>query len=833
MSIFGGLAQPNPADTTTDPKRLFRVLPKPPGSPFQFPYDIQAEVWDKWYQRRDERDLIVKMNTGSGKTVIGLVLLKSSLNEDKGPAVYLVPDKQLKSQVEATARALGLEVTDDVHDPRFRQGKIILVATVQKVYNGMSQFGLRSAPNRHVEVGTVVVDDAHACIRLIEAQFSLRVPRDTAAYISLRNLFSDSLKAQSLPGHAGLVSGEGSQAVPLSYWDWQQNVDTAFALLNSHAQADWAKFVWPLIKDQLAMCDVAFGPAEIEIRLPYPDLAVVPSYVEAARRIYMTATLADDSVLTTQMAVVPTCVTAPVVPASASDLGDRLILTPVETSRSVTHAEVRAKALEWSATQNVVVIVPSKYRASQWSDVTAEVHDRESIESVVDRLKAGRVGLVVLVARYDGIDLPDDACRILILDGLPERYSPQEMVEATAIGGTDEMESRQVQRIEQGMGRGVRSTDDYCAVILLDPRLVEKLYTAASRSQLSPATRAQYLLSEQFAASGHGQPIEFFDEAVSAFLDRDPAWVQTSKSALEDVVYEPLHEVPVVAVAERTAFDLALAGRFEEAKEALNGAFSTVSDARLRGWLKQRAASYLHVVDPVSARALQQSARIDNSYILKIPNDVRSARITAIGSQAEASSAALVNEYTTARNLQVGIDALLSDLVPVAQPGTFEKFEAAFERLGLILGFGSSRPDKETGRGPDNLWAIGSDRYWVVEAKSEAIVDEVSRGYLEQLSHSMDWFESEYPEPSRTALPVIVHPSNRPMWDAVPRAGARAMTFAKLEQLREAVRGFAAAVAIGEGYRTVEIVRQNLVHFGLNMGQLAERWTVDFEAPRR
>jgi hypothetical protein len=59
------------------------------------------------------------------------------------------------------------------------------------------------------------------------------------------------------------------------------------------------------------------------------------------------------------------------------------------------------------------------------------------------------------------------------------------------------------------------------------------------------------------------------------------------------------------------------------------------------------------------------------------------------------------------------------------------------------------------------------------------------------------------------------------------------MTFAKLEQLREAVRGFAAAVAIGEGYRTVETVRQNLVHFGLNNGQLAERWTVDFEAPPR
>ncbi len=39
------------------------------------------------------------MNTGSGKTVVGLMILKSCLNEEKGPAVYVVPDKFLVSQV--------------------------------------------------------------------------------------------------------------------------------------------------------------------------------------------------------------------------------------------------------------------------------------------------------------------------------------------------------------------------------------------------------------------------------------------------------------------------------------------------------------------------------------------------------------------------------------------------------------------------------------------------------------------------------------------------------------------------------------------------------------
>lgn len=833
MSIFSGLGQQNLADSVTDPKRLFRALQKPAGSRFQFPYDIQTEVWDKWYARRDEPDLVIKMNTGSGKTVIGLLILKASLNEGKGPAVYLVPDRQLKAQVEATAAELGILCVEDPGDAMFRSSQAVLVATVQTVYNGLSRFGVRGTGRRPIAVGTIIVDDAHACIPIIERQFSLSFAADTPAYKELFALFSDALKVQSLVGHAALVSGEGTQAVPVPYWDWQHQIEAAFGIINGHADDDEIKFVWPLIRDHLRLCDVAFSPRSVEVRLPYPDLSAVSSYVDAPRRIYMTATLADDSVLTTQMAVAPECVTGPIVPASASDLGDRLILTPIETSAIVTPADVRARAAQWARSHNVVVIVPSKLRAEPWREVTSEIHNRETIEDVVARLKTGHVGLVVLIARYDGVDLPDDACRVLILDGLPERYSPQELVEAVAIGGTDAMEVRQVQRIEQGMGRGVRSTDDYCAVLLLDPRLVERLYAAASQQQLSPATRAQYELSTRFSSGGRGKSMDFFDEAVTTFLARDPQWVQASKQALEGVFYEKLDEVPPVAVAERASFQLALGGRPEDAKAELGSVLNDVDEARLRGWLKQRAAAYLNAVNPVGARELQRSARIDNNYILKIPNEVASQRITAVGTQAAASSAYLSQTYSTARTLEVGLEAILRDLTPSTEEGSHKRFEDAVEKTGRILGFASSRPDKETGIGPDNLWAVGSDRYWVIEAKSEASATEVSREYLEQLSHSADWFEAEYPEPRYTALPLMIHPSRQPHWDAVPRQGARVMTFEKLAAFREALHAFATAIAGADRYRDPSAVGQNLTEFGLTSGQLEQRWSQEFLAPAR
>ena len=44
--------------------------------------------------------------------------------------------------------------------------------------------------------------------------------------------------------------------------------------------------------------------------------------------------------------------------------------------------------------------------------------------------------------------------------------------------------------------------------------------------------------------------------------------------------------------------------------------------------------------------------------------------------------------------------------------------EAAWARLGQHLGFTSTRPEKQYGTGPDNLWALTGDRHAVTELKT-------------------------------------------------------------------------------------------------------------------
>lgn len=42
---------------------------------YQYPRDVQGEVWKQWFEQRNDRDTIIKMNTGSGKTVVALMIL--------------------------------------------------------------------------------------------------------------------------------------------------------------------------------------------------------------------------------------------------------------------------------------------------------------------------------------------------------------------------------------------------------------------------------------------------------------------------------------------------------------------------------------------------------------------------------------------------------------------------------------------------------------------------------------------------------------------------------------------------------------------------------------
>lgn len=820
MALDFGKLNASAAAKQVDPRRIFTTLKR--DARFKRPLDEQADVLDAWYARRNASDNTIKMNTGGGKTVVGLLLLQSSLNEAVRPAVYVTPDNYLAEQVVAEAKALGIATTTEPRDPEFTAGRAILVVNVWKLINSRSVFGVGE---RRIPIGAIVVDDAHACLSTASDQFTMRSVSGKPVYDKLLKLFSDDLKAQS-PSTLLDIEAQDPQAVmAVPYWAWRSKGEAALAILHA-ARGDELEWQWPLLKDVVPLCTCVFGGGRLEIAPRFLPIDVIPSFTGAKRRIYMTATLADDSILVTHFQADATEVAKPIRPRGGGDIGDRMILAPQEINPDYTTDEIKGLVTGISEHVNVVVIVPSRTRADYWDDVADQTLDRDSIEAGVAALRAGHVGLTVLINKYDGIDLPGAACELLVIDGLPEVAGLAERLEMTMLDGTRSQLLRQVQRIEQGMGRGVRSSDDHCAVLLLGGRLTQRLHDPDAEMMFSPATRAQIELGKAVAGQVKGKPLEELKPVLDLCLDQDDDWVAAGRNAVVNAAPGADANVDTGTVLLREAFDLARVQRHEAAAEKVQAAVTATSDPMAKGYLKQQLASYVDLLDPARAQELQMSALSLNRRLLKPLAGVSYRKLSAPASGQAAAAVKFMQRFLEGNDLVIWTNGVLDELRWGEEQS--HGFEAAMRDLGLLLGFGSERPEEDVGRGPDNIWAMGGLEYMVIECKSGATsAQRISKKDANQLNGSIVWFKREYDD-TCSFTPVMVHPQTSFENAASPDPAIRIIEDGGLTRLREAVRAYVAAIAASGEFTASKEVGRRLAHHRLTPDKIVGLCSVPF-----
>lgn len=91
---------------------------------------------------------------------------------------------------------------------------------------------------------------------------------------------------------------------------------------------------------------------------------------------------------------------------------------------------------------------------------------------------------------------------------------------------------RQMRRIEQGMGRGVRSNDDYCVVLLRGAKLTSRIKSPEGRKMLTGATQAPFERSTNLAKKLDGTDIAGNAAVINQCLGRDESRLKVSKRAL-------------------------------------------------------------------------------------------------------------------------------------------------------------------------------------------------------------------------------------------------------------------------------------------------------------
>ncbi|TDL46491.1 helicase C-terminal domain-containing protein [Kocuria rosea] len=819
------------------PRDIFTALPNKPWPRLRLE---QGEILKAWFEKRSQRDLVIKQNTGGGKTVVGLLIAQSSLNEGVGPAVYLVPDTYLVDQVVAEADSLGITVTTDAKATTFLASKAILVTTIHKLINGRTVFGLIGGHRQVTSVGTVIIDDAHACVAVVRAQYTIDIPVEHEAYTALLALFGADLKQQDAKGYADLCEGTAGKPIKVPFWAWEHQQERILETLRKHAESSSTAslyFPWPLLAPHLHLASATFTNRTLEIRTPCPAIGLIPAVAQAKRRVYLSATLADDGILVTDLNADPTSVSAPISPDRAADLGDRLILAPLmlnpgmvsdtirELTRQLTDGDRNGDGALDSDPINAVVLVPSHQAADAWKPYANHTLTVTDMKPVIDRLVAGEhVGLVVLINKYDGVDLPGDACRLLVLDGVPMPLTPAERREAAALAGSRTYRVRTVQRIEQGIGRGIRDAEDYCAVLLMGNELAMAVIDHASQDLFSPATRAQLDLSNELADQLQGEGIDGLREALQLFLDRDDTWRLKSSDAIAGVEYDRQARISELALARREAFNRATAGDYRGAVEALRGAIIHLENAE-KGWYQEELATYQHIYSPGDAQDTLRDARQLNPAALMPQAALDPKPLKGTTKQAQQCTDYLQQTYKTGAALRLGIGTVL-DRITWAGDSSNEA-EEGFRLLGLHLGFGSTRPDQGPGGGPDNLWALSDKHHAIIELKTEVSRADpsITKAEANQLGGSINW-DIQVNKHVSQRTPILVHPQTRIQPDAALPQGTRIVTATELEVLKTDIRAFAADIADSARWRNLATVVAALQRHNLTADNIIHKHSV-------
>jgi hypothetical protein len=426
------------------------------------------------------------------------------------------------------------------------------------------------------------------------------------------------------------------------------------------------------------------------------------------------------------------------------------------------------------------------------------------------------------VNKYDGVDLPDDACRVLFLDGLPDVRRKLDRIEGVMLRDSVLQATRLVQRLEQGMGRGTRSAEDHCAVLLMGSSLTGQLYSQRALEKFTSATRAQYNLSQRMGKQLQGADVAALKAALKLLLDRDSSWVRLAKGALVGARYASSGSVGSIARAQRMALNAARRADHPAAVEAMQEVVNAEPEVRTRGWLRMQLAERMQPIDAARAQQVLQAAVKENPSVVLPLEGVAYRRLKAHTAQAEACREHLAG-WGTPIELMIHVHALLDRLQFL--PDTATTFEEAVRELGLLLGFGAQSPEAEFGSGPDVLWHVGPTKYLVIECKNGATNGIIAKSDANQLGGSMNWFREQYGAAAE-ATPVMIHPDPQLGPAATAPPGMRVVSREMLIEFKAALQNFFNGVAAGPWPPTRSSIEQALVFHRLTSNDLVTRFTV-------
>lgn len=750
---FGSLARPRPRKRPIEPLELFGSL-RVTDAAVNDLWHAQGTALGEWHRERAKRDAAIVLNTGAGKTLVGLLAAQSLANETDGHVLYACSTLNLVDQTAEKAHGYGLDVTTYMRgtfsDDLYRQGQAPCITTYQALFNGRSRF-FADRPT------AIIFDDAHTAEHLLRDQFTLRIRRERheALFHAIVALYrSYHIRTGQDMGYMETQQADASSASwfvpPFAVREGLGELQRLLAAAGLGEDTD-TLFAWAYLRDHIEQCALFISSRAVTLTPPYLPTASLPYFGADTRRVYLSATLtARDGFLRTfgrEPAVI-------IAPRTSAGECERLILLPGTRGRQEADMDT-AKAI--IAREKALILTPTHRRAEAWEDVA--VHDREG--EVTEQLAAFKVAAppaaLALAGRYDGVDLPGDTCRILVIDELPSGVGPLERYLWERLGLTKSLRSTIASRVVQSFGRISRGMSDHGVVVLTGEALLRWLLTPWNRAALPPFLQQQ--LEIGILLSGQADTPGDFVRVARQCLDRDPGWLDYYRESMEGLPGAPVTDEDALTLSSievrfgQLFWEREYAEAARHLERSLDGVFaiSRNTAAWLTLWL---GYCYELLGEGESARERYHRAHRTLRAVPPFPTDAGGIHDDTVPAQVSAVAATLRLAGGRREAFLAHFDRSLLPFDGTASPAATEE---ALRALGEYLGLDASRPDHEHRTGPDVLWTTPGEAALSLEVKTDKQATSVyKKEELGQLRDHTRWV-SEHTD-AAAIIPAFVGP---------------------------------------------------------------------------
>ena len=758
---FSKLGRTNKTHSPTHPTKIFEALPSLANTPNDL-WRGQDKALTDWHAVREKQDVLISLNTGAGKTIVGLLIAQSLVNEGVENVIYVCSTIDLVRQTAKEADDIGINYTIRVKgafsNVLFETGKAFCITTYSALFNGYSRLRYSHFPQG------IVFDDAHVAESLLRDAFTLRISirENDKLFEEIAELFREHFKDLGIPGQfADSLDLSRHSAAFVAPNGLYQRRDRLLGVLRRHGAKDHPDFKYPFawLEDHLNACAAIFSRGVFELAPPFLPSLALDVFGQGVRRVYLSATLESLTGFVRAFGREPDAV---ITPSNDAGNGERLFICGGRIEGGFGPDFVRGVV----ETQKAVVAVPHYRGAERWNEL-GRAPRPETFSDALDDFRRAQHGIFVLVSRVDGIDLPHETCRIMVIDGLPSGYSVIERFQWEVLRMNSVDGVRVANRLTQLFGRINRGRNDYGAFLIEGSELNNWLSNDRNLALLPPLLQQQVVIGREmqtgFNINTQGDAIELVgrvfgrDEGWLDYYQREVKLAELDQDQLErHKVAEPF--MVAAALSEARYAAAMWSGDPVNARLELERTVdqTTRHDTPLGGWhAVWLGAAYELEGDSEAAQVAygQAMQRLGRSMVLprRVSRPMDGGKTVELNPFGRALNALL--SYTHGDKVEKEVRKVRKDVALIGS-GSPRQAEVGIRALGEALGYTATRPDNDEGTGPDVLWRdeVGK-RVVGFELKTDkALPATYFKKDISQGHDHLQWMEQNHPGYSSLGL---------------------------------------------------------------------------------